>query len=366
MRKKRILATILVTTLAVCATGCGKKKVDNSAYKNYPGLENIQIVSGDTPYSSCVTLGKYEKLELTKEIYSYDEEDVEQEAQLESTWKEYTDASETAVDGDTCNIDFKGTINGEEFENGSAENYQITIGAGQMIDGFEEAFISMHPGEEKDVELTFPSNYNTYGGQTASFHLKLNYIMRQDEITDEDKKEAEKTLQERNEITSTNEMKSKAWNLVLDSSTIKALPISLLEFYETYYDDNVTKAYESTDKYRETNDLTEEEYENEKGKYAVQNAKYTVVSGLLAEKFEITKDSEAYQKAWNTFLTGNNLTEEKANETYGEEFLEHTMILNAVLEELVAKADITENMAPEETTETGSAPESETMESTSK
>ena len=344
--KKRLLLLILTIAAMACFAGC-KKKVDNSAYKEYPDMYDIQIVSGDTAYSECVTLGQYEGLKLTKEIYSYTQKDVEKYAATLNPWKSLEDKSEEAKTGDICNIDFSGTIDGEAFEGGTAEDYDVTIGLGKMIPGFEDALIGMHPEDEKDVELTFPENYQTYGGKNAVFHIKLNYIKRQDEVTEATLKEAEEKLKKSNENQSIAEMKSIAWGKMLDTAKIKAIPITLLEFYETYYDNAVIKNYESKEKYMEETGLTEEEYETEKMKYAVQNAKYTVISGCLCEEMGITEESSVYQNALNGYLESNDILIEQAYQAYGEDFIKYSIKLNAALDEIVNRADITETKAEE-------------------
>ena len=70
-----------------------------------------------------------------------------------------TDTTLTAEDGDTVNIDFVGTIDGEEFDGGSAEGANVTIGSGSYVEGFEEQLIGAHPGDELTLDATFPEDY---------------------------------------------------------------------------------------------------------------------------------------------------------------------------------------------------------------
>ena len=91
-----------------------------------------------------------------------------------------------AADGDTVNINYVGSVNNVEFTGGSAENYDLTLGSGTFIDGFEDQIIGHKPGETFDVNVTFPDGYSDstdasgnavkLSGQKAVFTVTLNYI----------------------------------------------------------------------------------------------------------------------------------------------------------------------------------------------
>lgn len=89
--------------------------------------------------------------------------------------------------GDTVNIDFNGKIDGNEFDGGNAEGYELEIGSGAFIDGFEDSLIGMKNGETKDISLTFPSDYSNeeLAGKNVIFTVTVNEIKRIPELTDE-------------------------------------------------------------------------------------------------------------------------------------------------------------------------------------
>lgn len=102
--------------------------------------------------------------------------------------EEITDANETLNVGDTAHMDFCGYVNGEKFEGGEAKCYDLKIGSHSFIDGFEDQMVGMHPGEEKDVNVTFPENYvPDLAGKPAVFKVKLHAIKRVSDkpLTDE-------------------------------------------------------------------------------------------------------------------------------------------------------------------------------------
>ena len=79
--------------------------------------------------------------------------------------------------GDTANIDFEGFLNGVPFDGGKGDNFDLKLGSGQFVPGFEEQVVGMTAGEEKDIDITFPENYTAeLAGKAVVFHVKLNKV----------------------------------------------------------------------------------------------------------------------------------------------------------------------------------------------
>ncbi len=79
--------------------------------------------------------------------------------------------------GDTANIDFEGFDNGVAFEGGKGENFDLKLGSGQFVPGFEDQIVGMTAGEEKDINITFPEDYHAeLAGKAVVFHVKLNKL----------------------------------------------------------------------------------------------------------------------------------------------------------------------------------------------
>jgi len=95
--------------------------------------------------------------------------------QQRATWKE---VKRKAKKGDRLNIDFKGTIEGEEFSGNSGENVPVTIGSGRMIDGFEKGLTGAKTGEELTLDLQFPEDYThkEVAGKPVQFQVKVNKV----------------------------------------------------------------------------------------------------------------------------------------------------------------------------------------------
>lgn len=127
-----------------------------------------------------VTLGEYKNLGLTKEVAIVTPEEVEAKLEgLRTQFAELVLKEEGSVEHkDTAIIDFEGFKDGVAFEGGKGENFSLEIGSNTFIPGFEDALVGMKSGEEKDVTLTFPENYQAehLAGQEVVFKVKVNEI----------------------------------------------------------------------------------------------------------------------------------------------------------------------------------------------
>ena len=125
-----------------------------------------------------VTLGQYKGLEVEKTEASVTDEQVQAELDRMAQNVASTETVDRAAQmGDTANIDFEGFDNGVPFEGGKGENFDLKLGSGQFVPGFEEQVVGMTAGEEKDIDITFPENYHKeLAGKAVVFHVKLNKV----------------------------------------------------------------------------------------------------------------------------------------------------------------------------------------------
>ncbi|MGM0438380.1 MAG: trigger factor [Bacillota bacterium] len=143
-----------------------------------------------------VELGEYTGLGVEKEDVEITEEDIEE--RIEHTRDQHSQLQsvdrDTVEDGDFAIIDFEGKIDGEPFEGGSGEEYSLEIGSNTFIPGFEEKLIGAKVGEETDVEVTFPEDYNAedLAGEDAVFSVEVKEIKakQKPELDDDFAKEA--------------------------------------------------------------------------------------------------------------------------------------------------------------------------------
>ncbi|KAB7708595.1 trigger factor [Bacillus aerolatus] len=148
-----------------------------------------------------VKLGEYKGLEAEKLSTEVTDEDVQEElTALQKRHAELVVKEDGKVEeDDTVVLDFEGSVDGEVFEGGTAENYSLVIGSGTFIPGFEEQLIGMAAGEEKDVEVAFPEEYHAeeLAGKPAVFKVKLHEIKSQElpELNDEFAKETDEDVE---------------------------------------------------------------------------------------------------------------------------------------------------------------------------
>lgn len=138
-----------------------------------------------------VTLGEYKGVEIEAVPTEVGEEliDNEIDKQRHLNARHINIDDRAAEEGDKVNIDFKGEVDGEAFEGGSAEDQELELGSGSFIPGFEEGIVGHEVGDEFDIDVTFPEDYfsEDLKGKEAVFHITLNSIGREElpELDDE-------------------------------------------------------------------------------------------------------------------------------------------------------------------------------------
>jgi len=150
-----------------------------------PSLEDMQISEDNivtltlsTEVYPEVTLGQYKGLEVEKAEATVSDEQVEAELKRMQGNVASTETVERAAEmGDTANIDFEGFDNGVPFEGGKGDNFDLKLGSGSFVPGFEEQVVGMSAGEEKDIDITFPEDYHAeLAGKAVVFHVKCNKV----------------------------------------------------------------------------------------------------------------------------------------------------------------------------------------------
>ena len=187
-----------------------------------------------------VQLGDYKGLEIEKQNVELTDEELQEsiDHQLGHLAEMVVKEDGAIENGDTVNIDFDGYVDGEQFEGGQAEGYDLEIGSGSFIPGFEEQLVGVKTGEEKDVNVTFPEEYHAeeLAGKEATFKTKVNEIKFKDvpELTDEIANELDaeantvdefkenlrKRLTEQKETDAENNQKEEAINKAANNATI--------------------------------------------------------------------------------------------------------------------------------------------------
>lgn len=126
-----------------------------------------------------VKLGAYKGIEVEQPTYTVEDADVNAEIEKEREKNaRFVDVERAVENGDRVVIDYSGSVDGVQFDGGTAEEQTLVIGSNTFIPGFEEQIIGMNVGEERDITVTFPEEYHAenLAGKEAVFHIKLHNV----------------------------------------------------------------------------------------------------------------------------------------------------------------------------------------------
>ena len=149
------------------------------------------VISGTVQIFPEIEVKDYKGLEIEKFATVIGDKEVEEELERVQKSQARMEAVEgrKSENGDTVIIDFEGSIDGENFAGGTAENFELKLGSGQFIPGFEEQLEGKEAGEDVDVEVVFPGDYHAeeLAGRPALFKCKIHEIKKEvlPEIDDE-------------------------------------------------------------------------------------------------------------------------------------------------------------------------------------
>ena len=154
--KKYVRLTLCCAAAVMLASGCGKKS--DTAEETTTAASETQAEITDK--GEVTNLGQYKGVEVTKQDTTVTEADLDQRiARILKANPEVTEITDRpAQKGDTVNIDYVGMKDGEAFDGGTAEGYDLELGSGVFIDGFEDGLIGANTGEERSLNLTFPED----------------------------------------------------------------------------------------------------------------------------------------------------------------------------------------------------------------
>ena len=200
--KKKLINIIGMIVIAIGLVACGKDndadKIDEQSTKTITADKLLSVYDFDL--DKYVTLGEYKNLDVTLDgDYDVTEDEViEYLNQYLSYGNTYVETDKKTVEeGDIVNIDYTGSIGGEEFEGGADSGAHLEIGSNTFIDGFEAGLVGKNVGETTDLNLKFPDDYwnEEYAGKDAVFTVKINSIDEEngvtyDTVTDEYVKES--------------------------------------------------------------------------------------------------------------------------------------------------------------------------------
>lgn len=335
--KKKYLFPFAVVLTAAALTGCQKE--DKNTYDQY------------------VTLGDYTGMTIDRIVTTVTDDDVQAEIENDlyasADYTEVTDRG--AKEGDTVNIDYTGTINGESFDGGSDSDVDLELGSGTFLSDFEDAIVGMKSGETKEIQITFPEDYDgVVDGETATFSVTVNSISEVNlpeyndayvqenygfDTTAEFEASLKSDLQEQYDDDATFTACTDALSQAVDNAVFDGYPE---EMYDTAKAEMESENQAFADQLGiEWTDLVGEDYDIDDDVIAAIHEKLVVYA--IAEKEKLTVSDDEY----NTYVDDNwELYEYDTKEDFladnNEEDLRYTILYDKVLDFLEANNTFTD------------------------
>ena len=330
--KKIVLLLILSLSMMAVLAGCkGKENGEGNNEGNggvestptpdaekdgddAPDLSENPVVKEAYDYNDYIKLGQYKGIEVSIKKTEVTDEDIDIAIQMDMFDNDVTPIDITdraAKRGDTLNIDFVGYHNGEAFEGGSSneQGYDLTLGSNTFIEGFEEQLIGLEVGDEADINVVFPENYDntTLAGEPAVFKVKINSInyfeLTEEFITDtmsfdteeEYRESLHQYIEENNSYRIARQKESDVYNAVIKGSEI-TLPENLIDYYvsdlKTFYESLAAGYGMSLEDFVVMSEVSMEEFDADLKDYAKNMAtrELMVTAISAAENIEVTED----------------------------------------------------------------------------
>ncbi len=331
--------------------------------------EPLELVERpDYQASEYVELGEYKGLTVQVSPLTVSDEEVVRQIRANGGSDILEEITEGTVElGDTANIDYEGKLDGVAFDGGTAQDYDLEIGSGTFIDGFEDGLVGVAVGETVDLPLTFPENYTEeLAGKDVIFTVTVNSVKRMPELTSEVvdkitdgeysdvdtyKESVRAELLQIKEDSRESEINNALLTQIASASTIKDYPQELVDYvvanmtnyYKQYADMYSMEFEEFLDSYM---GLTEEEFEAQAELAAKQGLQAELYLKAIAEKEGIELSDEEYTAKCQEYADRNGYS---SVEEFTAAYEESEIRLSALQEKVLAF--ITENATVEEQTE---------------
>ena len=353
---KKGLKLLLVISLCLAftmITGCSSDKDDL-----YAGLD----------YDELVTLPDYDEYTVEPiEVNITDSKiDAEIDERLEAaaTEKEVTEG--TVEEGDTVTISYEGTLeDGTSTDGMKSDSYTLTLGSGNMIDGFEEGIYGAKIGETLTLDLEFPDPYTTnedLSGKAVTFKVKVlnkkvsekatlneEFVKENSEATtvEEYRKLVADELEKEEYTDIENNRKSELFQQIADNAEVTSVPDEIVEYEKTTCTETYQQMCENYgytwDEFLEGMQMTQEEFDEQLEIYAEQMAKYKMVAYAIAEKEGVSvKQKEVIENllslagadSKDAFEESYGVTPEEYAKTYNSYGMKVSMLLDESLQKI--------------------------------
>lgn len=380
--KKKICMLVLALCMTAAVTGCSSdkddtkqedtnKKEDSSAAADLGLAKDTRIVSVSAgEMGKYITMGDYKGIDVKLEVEEVTDDQIQStiDNTLTSNAVESTDDQAEVKEGDIVNIDFVGKKDGEAFDGGTGEDYDLTIGSGSFIEGFEEGLIGAKKGDMKELALTFPESYGSkdLAGQDVIFEVTVNYIKTLPELTDEWVKEnteydtvdaykegVRAELESSNESAAQSTATNTAWNQVLDAAEIKEFPQEDIDKaiaeYESSLQSYADQQAMTTDEFLEAQGMTKEDFDKQAQEYAEYKVKQLLAAQAVMDAEELTLADDEIQTVIDEMVTNFGVDDISAlTDQYGKDSVIESVALTRINEFVLDNANVTSAISTED------------------
>ena len=311
-----------------------------------------------------VTLGAYKDLEVSVEA-SKEVTDEEVDAKLENERKNLAELvvkEGAAENGDTVVIDFVGSVDGVEFDGGKGENHSLELGSGQFIPGFEDQLVGAKAGDEVEVKVTFPEDYQAtdLAGKAAVFVTKVNEVKAKEvpalddelakdlddevETLDELKAKYRKELEAAKEIAYDDAVEGAALDLAVENAEIVELPAEMVED-EVHramneFMGNMQRQGISPEMYFQITGTTQEDLHKQYEADADKRVKTNLVIEAVAAAEGFDATDEEIQKEINDLAAEYNMEVSQVSALLSPEMLKHDIAMKKAVEVITSSAKV--------------------------
>lgn len=354
MKKALKLFLMMALCMAfVALAGCAEDKDDLYAGLNYDELVTLPDYNEYTvdPIEVNITESKIDA-------------EIDERLEAAATEKEVTEG--TVEEGDTVTISFKGTLeDGSSPDSMNSDSYTLTLGSGNMIDGFEEGIYGAKIGETLTLDLEFPDPYTAnedLSGKPVTFEIKvLNKKVSEKATLDEEFVKAnseaatieeyrqlvKEELEEEEYEDSENNRKSELFTQIAENAEVASVPEEIVEYEKT----TCTETYEmmcenygyTWDEFLEGMQMTQEEFDEQLATYAEEMAKYKMIAYALAENEDVSiKHKEVIENllslagvdSEDDFESSYGVTPDEYAKTYNSYGMKVSMMLDESLDKI--------------------------------
>lgn len=320
------------------------------------------VIKAEVTVKPEVKLGQYKDLKVEKQEREITDQDVEDRLQREQDQhaEMVIKEDEPAAEGDTVVIDFEGFVDGESFEGGKAENHSLELGSNSLIPGFEEQLVGVKAGDNLDVTVTFPEDYQAedLAGKEAVFKVTVHEVKEKElpELDDELAKDLDDEVETLDELREKyhkemQESKEKAAQDAVEESAIKQAVdnAEVVELPDVMIQDEVKRAKDeflnnlqqqgiSAEMYYQITGTSEEDLDQQfEGEAGTRVKTNLVIEAIVAkEGFEATEDevnSEIKDLAENY-----NMPEAQVRSVLSEDMLEHDINMKKAVDLVTSTA----------------------------